>query len=211
MRAIRRHLTYANVMSTLAVFVVLGGGAYAATQLPKNSVGPKQLKSNAVTAAKIKKNAVTGAKVKNASLTGADLDLSTLGAVPNATNAATLGGALPSSYAQAPMWALVDKAGIIVRQSGGIEAAPAFAAGVYQVAFPKSLEGRGLSATRALVEGDLTGSTSVGASLCTAAIDCSKFGIPNEPRRALVAISQFEEGPPATFTNTPHAFWIVAY
>src|SRR3954447_12385406 len=59
---IRSHLTYANVMATFAVFVVLGGGAYAATKLPKNSVG----------AAQIKKNAVTGAKVKNGSLLGAD-------------------------------------------------------------------------------------------------------------------------------------------
>jgi hypothetical protein len=30
-----RRLTYANVMATLALFVALGGGAYAATQLKK--------------------------------------------------------------------------------------------------------------------------------------------------------------------------------
>src|SRR3954452_13135621 len=35
---IRSHLTYANVMVTLLAFVILGGGAYAAFQLPKNSV-----------------------------------------------------------------------------------------------------------------------------------------------------------------------------
>jgi hypothetical protein len=51
---LRSHLTYANVMSTIAVFVVLGGGAYAAATLPKNSVGTAQLKKNAVTAAKVK-------------------------------------------------------------------------------------------------------------------------------------------------------------
>jgi hypothetical protein len=49
----RSKLTYANVMVTLLLFVVLGGGAYAATQLPKNSVGAKQLKKGAVTKAKI--------------------------------------------------------------------------------------------------------------------------------------------------------------
>jgi hypothetical protein len=38
MRRIRSHLTYANVMATIAVFLVLGGGAYAAFHLPKNSV-----------------------------------------------------------------------------------------------------------------------------------------------------------------------------
>ncbi len=70
----RRHLTYANVMSTLLVFLVLGGAtAFAAGQLGKNSVGSKQLKKNAVTTAKIKKNAVTKAKIKNGSVNGAKL------------------------------------------------------------------------------------------------------------------------------------------
>jgi hypothetical protein len=56
---IRKKLTYANVMSTIAVFLVLGGGAaFAATQLAKNSVGAKQLKKNAVTTAKLKKASV---------------------------------------------------------------------------------------------------------------------------------------------------------
>jgi hypothetical protein len=40
---IRRQLTYANVMATLAVFLVLGGGAYAAFHLPKNSVRSKNI------------------------------------------------------------------------------------------------------------------------------------------------------------------------
>jgi trimeric autotransporter adhesin len=65
-KQIRKRLTYANVMSTLAVFLVLGGAtAFAATELAKNSVGTKQLKKNAVTAAKIKKEAVGGGKIKN--------------------------------------------------------------------------------------------------------------------------------------------------
>jgi hypothetical protein len=63
MRRLRGKLTYANVMATVAVFIALGGGAYAATQLPKNSVGTKQLRKNSVTPAKIKNRAVTPAKV----------------------------------------------------------------------------------------------------------------------------------------------------
>ena len=47
-------LTYANVVATLALFVALGGGAYAASKLPKNSVGSAQIKKNAVTSAKVK-------------------------------------------------------------------------------------------------------------------------------------------------------------
>jgi hypothetical protein len=64
------HLTYANVISTLCLFLLLGGGAaIAASNLGKNSVGPKQLKKNAVTTAKIKKAAVTTAKLKDAAVT----------------------------------------------------------------------------------------------------------------------------------------------
>lgn len=64
MKQIRKRLTYANVMSSIAVFLVLGGAAVAATQLPKNSVGTKQLKKNAVTTAKLKANAVATGKIK---------------------------------------------------------------------------------------------------------------------------------------------------
>jgi hypothetical protein len=57
-------LSYANVVATLALFLALGGGAaFAATQLPKNSVGPNQLKKGAVTPAKLKKGAVTAGKI----------------------------------------------------------------------------------------------------------------------------------------------------
>ena len=64
MRAIRRRLTYANVVSTLALFLVLAGGAAWAARVPKKSVGPRQLKANAVTTAKIKANAVTTRKLR---------------------------------------------------------------------------------------------------------------------------------------------------
>ena len=49
----RSHLSFANVLSALALFIALGGGAYAAS-LPRNSVGTQQLKGNAVTSAKVK-------------------------------------------------------------------------------------------------------------------------------------------------------------
>lgn len=58
-------LTYANVVATLALFVALGGVGYAASQLPKNSVGTKQLKKNAVTSQKIAKGAVTKGKLSS--------------------------------------------------------------------------------------------------------------------------------------------------
>ena len=54
MRSLLARLTYANVMSSLAVFAVMGGGAYAAATVASNSVGVAQLKANAVTSAKVK-------------------------------------------------------------------------------------------------------------------------------------------------------------
>jgi len=85
-KQITKRLTYANVMSSIAVFLVLGGAAVAAG-LAKNSVGSKQLKKNAVTTAKIKANAVTTAKIKNGAITGAKVNAGSLGTVPNATHA----------------------------------------------------------------------------------------------------------------------------
>lgn len=68
---IREKVTYANVMATVAVFIALGAGAYAAG-LPKNSVSSKQIKSGAVKSADLANNAVTTEKVKDGSLLGAD-------------------------------------------------------------------------------------------------------------------------------------------
>ena len=84
-------MTFANVTSLLALFVALGGGAYAATQLPANSVGARQLKNNAV----------TSQKIKDRTIAGADIDKSKLGQVPlaaNARNAAKLAGLDQSAF-----------------------------------------------------------------------------------------------------------------
>jgi hypothetical protein len=58
----RTRLTYANVVSTGCLFILLGGGAYAATTLSGDSVGSRQ----------IKKNAVRSAEVRDASLKARD-------------------------------------------------------------------------------------------------------------------------------------------
>ena len=75
MKQVRQRLTYANVMSSLAVFLVLGGGAaYAAKkigshQIKDNSITAKKIRKNAVTAGKIKADAVTTKKIAPASVT----------------------------------------------------------------------------------------------------------------------------------------------
>jgi hypothetical protein len=108
MRRFRLRITYANVTATLALFVALGGGAYAAAALPANSVGTKQLKKNAVQRTDIKNNAVNGSKVRNNAITGADVRESALAKVPAAALADTATSASNASHAAAA--AALDKA-----------------------------------------------------------------------------------------------------
>jgi hypothetical protein len=87
-QSIRKRTTFSNVIALIALFAALGGTAFAASKIAKNSVGSKQIKNNAVTGKKIKKNAVTGDKVKDGSLSGSDINLGSLGQVPSAASAA---------------------------------------------------------------------------------------------------------------------------
>lgn len=77
MRALRQHLTYANVVSSLCLFVLLGGSAYAATK-----INGKDIRNRSIPGTKIQKNKIGGNAVKE----------SALGTVPNATNARNLDG-----------------------------------------------------------------------------------------------------------------------
>ncbi len=116
-------LTYANVTSTLALFIALTGAtAFAATKIPDNSVGEFQLRSGAITAKKIRKNAVTAPKIKaeaikqgklaNGSVTAAKMTQGSVaassiqeGSVTNAKlapEAVTGDKALESTFSQVP-------------------------------------------------------------------------------------------------------------
>jgi hypothetical protein len=65
---LRARLTYANVMATLAVFLVLGGGAYAALELPRNVVKSRNIKNGQVK----RQDLVNPAAVKSAGLLSND-------------------------------------------------------------------------------------------------------------------------------------------
>ncbi len=111
MKRISSHLTYANVVSSLCLFVLLGGGAYAAIKLPKNSVGTKQLKNNAVKGPKVADRSLTGVDIKGPvdsassaeeAAHAAKADQATnadhAATADQASNAAQLGGAAASSF-----------------------------------------------------------------------------------------------------------------
>jgi hypothetical protein len=76
-RKFRQRLTYANVMSTLAVFVALGGSSYAALTISGASI-----ENRSIPAKKIKRNSITGREIRE----------SRLKRVPRSRHADQLGG-----------------------------------------------------------------------------------------------------------------------
>jgi hypothetical protein len=70
----REHLTYANVGVTICLFLILGGGAYAAAKLGKDTVKSKQIKNGAVQAQDIADGAISVEKLADGSVTAAKID-----------------------------------------------------------------------------------------------------------------------------------------
>ena len=69
LRKLRPRITYANVVSTIALGLAIGGGtAYAAA-----TIGTSNIRYHAVTGSKVATNAVTASKVKNSALSGSDV------------------------------------------------------------------------------------------------------------------------------------------
>jgi hypothetical protein len=68
----RRRPGHATVVAYLALFVALGGGAYAAGQLSKNTVGTKQLKRDSVTSLKVRDGSLRPEDFAKGTLQGAE-------------------------------------------------------------------------------------------------------------------------------------------
>lgn len=69
--SVRKHITLANCLAITALFVALGGVAWAA--LPKNSVTSRSIKDNQIQSRDIKNGAVNGVDVRDGNLTGTDI------------------------------------------------------------------------------------------------------------------------------------------
>ena len=126
MKQIRKRLTYANVMSSIAVFLVLGGAtAFAAKKIGSNqlkgnsvktgkivkeAVTTSKLKKNAITTAKIADNSITTSKIVNDAVTGDKVKESTLGEVPKAALAVVAESAQPQVFAAVNSSGIVDSA-----------------------------------------------------------------------------------------------------
>jgi hypothetical protein len=69
---LRPRLTYANVISSLCLFIVLGGSSYAAIALNENSIKSRHIANGQVKTSDLARNAVTTKKVRDASLLAQD-------------------------------------------------------------------------------------------------------------------------------------------
>ena len=96
----RRLPSPALVVAGIALVVALGGTTYAATALPKNSVGAKQLKSGSVGTVKLAKGSVTSRQIKDHTIVAADIAKGTLPALGGrVAHADTVGHADTASHA----------------------------------------------------------------------------------------------------------------
>lgn len=81
MGALRRRLSYANVVSTLCLFILLGGTSYA---VATGSIDSRELKNNSVRSTDLRNNTVRSRDVRNGTLTSDDISPATLAALRGA-------------------------------------------------------------------------------------------------------------------------------
>jgi len=96
LKQLSKHLTFANAISCIALFVALSGAAYAAkTTLGNKAVKTKNLANGSVNTLKLRSGSVTTLKLRNGAVTGEKIAPGAIGATQIANGAvrsAALGG-----------------------------------------------------------------------------------------------------------------------
>ncbi len=153
MRNIRSRLTYANVASSLALFLAVSGGtAFAAatigsSQIKSGAVTNSKIASGAVSNSKLASNAVTGSKIKAGTITGSDIASNTITSanIQNGSLQASdfASGQLPAGPAGpagpgASLNGVVGPTGTL-EYGSGVAAVSVGGAGVYTVTFTKNV------------------------------------------------------------------------
>jgi len=91
MKGLRQRVRPVHVIAVVALFLALGGAAFAAVKLGKNAVKTKNIAKSAVTAKKIKNNAVTTKKIKDNAVTNPKIADNAVSTNKIADNAVTTG------------------------------------------------------------------------------------------------------------------------
>jgi hypothetical protein len=142
MTRLKDRLSYANVMSTIAVFIALGGSAYAATLLPRDSVGSAQIKRSAVGPSELRTGAVSSRTIRNETIR--------LGDIASAARLSLRGAKGDPGPAGVALHAAINSGGAAVRGN-----ATAFnhqgGSGLYTIAFGRDVSACEATATLAAV------------------------------------------------------------
>src|SRR5438132_1317476 len=180
MRRIRMGLpSPALAVACVALLVALGGTGYAAVTLPRNSV--------------------TTVQVKDFSLLSHDFKRGQLPAGPQ-------GPAGPAGPAgAAARWALVNAAGQILQQSGGITSRHA-GDGYYVLDFGSSIAGKLILTSSARTSDDRGSRGTVWAGECTLAAPGDNCVTGNDPRLVAVHTNDTSNG-----FKEDHAFYVVVF
>ena len=135
---LRERLTYANVASTIALVLALGGTSYAAITLPRNSVGGEQVRSRAI----------TSRHVDNGSLR--------LGDLGSGARRALRGQEGPPGPPAAKYFAAVGPGGSFIRGTATHGGHTVGGSGAYTVGFAANVSGCAYSATLGTTDGSST-------------------------------------------------------
>jgi hypothetical protein len=149
-------MTYANVASSVALFIALGGTSYALT-LPRNSVGSKQLRTSAVRSSELRDGTVRSVDIRNRAVTLKDLSLSARSALRGSQGPTGPQGASAVSY-----FVETDSGGGRTAGNGGVTHR---GGNEYFIRFPGSVAACALVAAPAAIAGGLTDAAPPGSTV----------------------------------------------
>lgn len=168
---VKTHLSYANVMATVAVFIALGGTSYAALKLPRNSVGTDQLRTGAV----------RSSDVKDRSLGVRDLSVSARSSLRGAAGpAGPVGPQGPAGAPASRFFSAVSASGALLRGTatdGGRNGA----IGNYVVGFAQNVSGCAYSATLGSTDSSAVGAGRAAVSDLNGKVGVQTFDAAGSP------------------------------
>ncbi len=183
----------ALIVAVLALVVAVGGGTVAIAT-------SRQAKERKVVTKIVRKLAP---KLSVAHARSAD----TAASAGSAGNASQLGGAPASAFEPRAQWALIERSGTILAQSGGISVNTAAAVfGTYYVDFGGSVAGRPVWVTPHYGDGGITGEVSAtpcGGASVPGGFECTSVAGVNDSHHLLVRLHG-ESG-----TDAPFGFYVV--
>jgi hypothetical protein len=123
--SLRKHLSYSNVTATAALFVALGGSAYAVVSVDSddvvnNSLRSEDLRNNSVRSRDIRHRTIQARDVRRDGLGSGVVKESALGQVPLAANAERVGGLTAQDLRVRCPADTVMKAGVCFEQTARV-------------------------------------------------------------------------------------------